>query len=62
LKREARKDRRASLEERYPSLQAYLERARQAAGDLVREGFLLANDVEGVLEDAAARWEAFHKA
>ena len=55
-------DHRASIEERYASLEDYLTRVRRAAEDLVGEGFLLAADVESLLEGAAARWDAFQKA
>ena len=54
-------DHRPSIEERYPTLQAYLDRVRSAAEDLVRERFLVASDIEYLLEGASARWEAFTK-
>jgi hypothetical protein len=55
--REARRDPRPSIEERYRDRDDYLRRVRGAAQDLVKERFLLEDDVPGVLERAAAHWD-----
>ena len=52
--REARHDPRKSVEERYSSRDDYLKRIRDAANALVKERFLLAEDVEDVVQRAAA--------
>jgi len=49
-------DARASIEERYRSRQAYLDEVRRATQSLVRERFVLADDVSAVLRDAETRW------
>ncbi len=50
-------DPRASVEERYPSREAYLGRVRQAALALAEEGFLLQRDVAAIVDAAARRWD-----
>jgi hypothetical protein len=60
--RAAAGDPRASVEERYGTREAYLERARAAAQELVAEGYLLADEVEHVVAQAAARYDAFFPA
>jgi hypothetical protein len=57
--RERMGDPRPSLEERYPSREAFLERVREAAERLVAERHLLPEDVEVVVQDSAARYDAF---
>ena len=57
--REASGDPRFSIEERYPSEEEYLRRVEEAARDLVEEGYMLAEDVEGVVERAARRYSYF---
>ena len=57
--RERAGDPRPSIAERYPSRETYLARVREAAGRLVEERHLLAEDVEVVMQDAAARYDAF---
>jgi hypothetical protein len=57
--REARGDPRPSIAERYPSRNAYLEQVRQAAQRLVEDGYLLAEDLELVVDQAAERFDAF---
>ena len=57
--REARGDPRPSIEERYPSRNAYLEQVRQAAQRLVEDGYLLAEDLELVVDQAAERFDNF---
>ena len=49
-------DPRLSVEERYASKQAYLDKVRGAAGDLERERFLLERDVPLVVARASAEW------
>jgi hypothetical protein len=51
-------DPRLSLEERYRSKEEYLARVRQAAEALVAERYVLAEDVEILVANAAARWDA----
>jgi hypothetical protein len=57
--REAAGDPRPSVDERYASKEDYLSRVRAAAEALVRDRYLLAEDVEGVIEVAARKWDAF---
>jgi len=57
--REARGDRRPSVEERYTSRADYLERVRQAAGALAREGYLLNEDIELSVAAAARLWDHY---
>jgi len=52
--REARKDTRLSLEERYQDGTGYAERVRQAADALRHEGFLLDEDVTRIVGKAAS--------
>ena len=59
LAREAAGDPRASIEERYASKADYLGQVRHYALQLVGERFLLEEDVEHCVEQAAARWDAF---
>jgi hypothetical protein len=54
--REARKDPRPSLEERYPSRDIYLDRVRASAAALAKGRFLLEADVPGVVDRAAQHW------
>jgi hypothetical protein len=54
--REARKDPRPSIEERYRDRDDYLRRVRAAAAESVRRGFLTAEDVEGVMTRASRYW------
>lgn len=55
--RESRNDPRASIEERYPTEQAYLEQIDKAAAALVAAGYLLEIDVPVVHARAAKEWE-----
>jgi hypothetical protein len=50
-------DPRASIADRYPSKQAYLDRARAAGEGLVAARYLRAEDLPTVLARAAAHWE-----
>lgn len=51
-------DPRRSVAERYPSKDTYTAQARQAADDLVKGGYLLADDVAQVMRRMDAQWEA----
>jgi len=55
--REASGDPRLSIEERYPSKADYLERVAKAAQALAAEGYLLADDVQTVLEQASHHYD-----
>ena len=50
-------DPRLSVEERYASKQAHLDKVRVAAGDLVHGGYLLERDVTLVVARASAEWD-----
>ena len=58
--REQRGDPRLSIAERYASRAAYLEAAREAAQKLVAARYLLAEDIESIVERAGKRWEWVH--
>jgi hypothetical protein len=53
----SRGDPRAAIEERYRDRAAYLRRIRSAADALVKDGFLLGEDVPGVVERAGRHWD-----
>ena len=55
--RESLNDPRPSLAERYPDKEAYLGQVRAAAEKLVDEHFVLAEDVDNILSDAAERYD-----
>ena len=55
--REASGDPRVSIDERYGSRAAYLERAREAANTLVAQRHMLAEDVDAVVERAGRLWD-----
>jgi hypothetical protein len=55
--REAARDPRRSIEERYPSIEAYLARIREAAQKLVDGGYLLAEDLPKVMERGREHWD-----
>lgn len=57
--RAASDDPRPSIAERYPSRQNYLERVRAVAESLVSERYLLDQDVERCVAQAAKLWDAF---
>ena len=50
-------DGRPSIAERYPSRDAYLGRIALAAVDLVRDRYVLADDVPALIAQAAAHWD-----
>ena len=56
--REQSGDPRPSIEERYASREDYLARVRAGAETLAADRYLLPEDVEVVVADAAARWDA----
>jgi hypothetical protein len=55
--REARHDPRPSIASLYPTRDAYLARVRLASNDLTIAGFILAEDLDGVMTRAAALWD-----
>jgi len=55
--REARKDPRPSIQERYRDEDDYLAKLRAAAGALVKGRYLLAEDVESVITRGRLQWE-----
>ena len=55
--REQRNDPRLSIEERYSSKEAYLEQVGEAAEGLVRDRYLLQEDVGPILERAGQHWD-----
>jgi hypothetical protein len=59
--RAAKHDPRRSIAERYASREEYLGNIRDAAQQLVSQGFLLASDVEPVVAHSAAEWAYLHK-
>ena len=56
---EASGDPRPSIEERYPAEEDYLGRVQQAAEALVQQGYLLAEDLPTVAEQASQRYDLF---
>ncbi len=57
--REGRGDPRPSIEERYRDREEYVARARAAAEELARQRYILEEDIEIVVENAATRYDAF---
>jgi hypothetical protein len=57
--REASGDPRRSIEERYPAKEDYLRRVRHPAEALVGQGYLLAEDLPTVTEQASQRYDLF---
>lgn len=60
VQRDARHDPRKSIAERYPTRDEYLAKVRDAAQQLVRQGFLLASDVDQVVQHSATEWAYLH--
>lgn len=58
--REASKDPRLSLEERYASHEAYLTATEKAVDALVKDGYVLAEDKAQVMKRAEDEWTASH--
>jgi hypothetical protein len=55
--RDARKDPRPSIAERYRDRDDYLSKLRAAAQELVKGRYLLPEDVENVVKRGQAQWE-----
>ncbi len=55
--REARRDPRPSIAERYRNREDYIAKLRAAAEDLVTRRYLLAEDVDNVVERGVAQWQ-----
>jgi hypothetical protein len=55
--RDAGKDPRRSIEERYRSQEDYLAKVEQAADALVKAGYLLVDDEPRILQRAGDQWE-----
>jgi hypothetical protein len=60
--RERSGDPRASVEERYASKAAYLERVREATRELIASRLVLADDLEPIVDRASRVWEWVHEA
>jgi len=58
VERESAGDPRLSLEERYASKEAYLEQVKEAGQSLLRDGFLLAEDLNNLVEQASERYDS----
>ena len=54
-------DPRLSIEERYESRRQYLEQVAESARKLTIAGYVLAEDIAGIVEDAAEEWD-YHAA
>jgi hypothetical protein len=59
--RERSGDPRLSIEERYQSRDHYLTLVRDAAGRLVKEGYLLADDVAAIVTRAGEHWDVLSR-
>ena len=59
--REATKDPRASIAERYASREAFLARVREAAGSLVKDRWMLAEDVDASVARAGELWDLLQR-
>jgi len=59
--RQATGDARLSIEERYASREDYLRQVQQAAEALVPQGYLLAEDLPTVADQAAQRYDLFRR-
>ncbi len=55
--RERTHDARLSLEERYPSRDQYLKMVQEAGASLVKDGYLLADDLPSVVKRAGEHWD-----
>jgi len=54
--RQATADPRLSIDERYRGVDDYLHRVQRSAMDLIRRRYLLAEDLDGILERARTHW------
>jgi len=59
--REKTGDPRLSIEERYPTRSAYLGQVTEVAIKLIQEGYVLREDLAGIVNQAAARWDTTTK-
>ena len=59
--RETTRDPRPSIEELYASKDDYLRQIREAAETLIEEGYMLAEDLEVVIESAESKYDFFTK-
>ena len=59
--REASGDPRRSIEERYPTREDYIGKFTQAAVGLIREGYLLAEDLPNMVDYANTLWDYVHQ-
>jgi hypothetical protein len=59
--REKSGDPRLSIEERFATRSAYLGEVTEAAIKLIQEGYVLREDLAGIVNQAAARWDATTK-
>jgi hypothetical protein len=55
-RRQASADPRPSIEERYRSIDDYLQRVRESANELIRNRLMLQEDLDGVMSRARAHW------
>ncbi len=60
--RDAAHDTRASIAERYASKDAYMRRVTSAANLLVKDGYLLSDDVPAIVKRAGEHWDYAHDA
>jgi len=59
--RERTHDPRLSIEERYQSREQYLKRVQDAAASLVKDGYVLAEDVPAIVKHAGDHWDVLMK-
>jgi hypothetical protein len=57
LDRERTNDPRPSIEERYRSKDDYLELISKSANDLATKGYILKEDIPGIIQQAGTRWD-----
>jgi hypothetical protein len=55
--RQAEHDPRPSVEERYPSRADYQRRVEETANKMVKQGYLLQEDVKQIVDDAGKHWD-----
>ena len=55
--RERNGDPRLSIEERYPTRAAYVERVREGTRKLIASRFVLSEDLEAIIERAGRLWD-----
>jgi len=59
--RERTHDPRLSIEERYASREQYLKQVQEAAASLVKDGYVLADDVPSIVKRAGEHWDLLVK-